>query len=416
MKKYFTKKYFPAIIGTAIEYYDVSLYGYMAPILIQVFLPNIDKLKAYFYYFSFEILAALFQILGANFFGKIGDRDGRKRALYLSSIGTSVITFAIAVIPTFDNIGIFAAIIFISCRAMQSFFLGGEFNGGAIYCLEHEEDNKKHFIVSGLYGASTVLGVLLASAVATIIVYIGKEYFRLAYCLSLFFAFVSFFLRRNMLETPEFLSKIEFNNSSKSNIMHHFKIFIAIAFVSILIGILYGFPTRIFNVLIPLVSNISTLDIMIINTIMIIIYMFLLIIIGIFSNYQNPHESIKKSVILIIFSVLPAVYLLENKTIINIILTKFIFVLLSALLISPIHAWMHGMSSANNRYKLVSVSYSFGKMLAIFILPLTILLFDRYKNLYLPSGIIVFIATVFYFFILPLVQGNFSKFYKQQNK
>lgn len=184
MKKYYSKKYIPAILGTAIEYYDVSLYGYMAPILVQLFLPNVNKLSAFFYYFGFEVIAAICQIFGAYFFGKIGDTQGRKKAMYYSAIGTSFITFGIAIIPTNDNFGIFAAVMFISCRAMQSFFLGGEYNGGAIYCLEHEEDIKKRSLVSGLYGASTVLGVLIAAVVATSIMYFGKEYFRLAYYLS----------------------------------------------------------------------------------------------------------------------------------------------------------------------------------------------------------------------------------------
>ena len=162
MKKYFKGLYLPAMLGASIEYYDIALYGYMAPVLVQVFFPNLEKTTAYFIYFLFEFIAALFQFIGARFFGFIGDMKGRKPAMFSSMLGISIMTFAIGLLPTYEQIGWVATVFFLACRVLQRFFLGGEYNGGAIYCLEHEENHNRHGMVSGLYCAFTVLGVIFS--------------------------------------------------------------------------------------------------------------------------------------------------------------------------------------------------------------------------------------------------------------
>ena len=103
MKQYLNKLYLPAFCGASIEYYDIALYGYLAPVLTKVFFPHLPKLTAYFFYFFFEFIAHLFQILGARYYGIIGDSKGRKQALYKSMIGTSAITFVIGFLPTYEN-------------------------------------------------------------------------------------------------------------------------------------------------------------------------------------------------------------------------------------------------------------------------------------------------------------------------
>ncbi|MCT4636030.1 MAG: MFS transporter [Rickettsiales bacterium] len=399
MRKYFNKKYIPAIMGTTIEYYDISLYGYMAPVLIQVFLPNFDKLSAYFYYFAFEIFAACCQITGAYVFGRMGDSEGRKKAMYYSMLGTSFITFMIAIIPTYNDIGIYAAILFALCRAMQSFFLGGEYNGGAIYCLEHENNTRKHGLISGIYGFATVFGVLVASLTATTILFFGKEYFRLAYCLSLLFAVLTYFLRSNMVETPAYVSMIYTKQSKLAQNNYKASIFIAIALAALLSGILYGFPSRIFNVLLPIYTGISTEEIMIINCAMIVVFMFLLLFVGWISDRYKPATAMKRASLLVAFLIMPAIVLVEIKTIIAIVVAKLIFVILSAALVGPLHAWTQSISEVNNRYKQVSTAYSTGKLGAILLLPVTILLFEKYNDLYIPSAIIVLISLIYWVYL-----------------
>lgn len=398
LKKYFNKLYLSAILGTSIEYYEIGLYGYMAPILVQVFLPQLNKLTAFLYYFGFEIIAALAQFSGSYFFGRMGDKLGRKKAMYISMLGTSLITFFIVIIPTYENIGIYAAISFALCRILQMFFLGGEYNGGAIYCLEHEQDKSKHGLVSGLYGAATVFGVLLAALVSSTIMQFGKEYFRIAYCLSLAFALITYYLRISMKETPEYLlQKQSTKNSPKTSAKNI--IFFAIALGSLVSGVLYGLPTRIFNVIIPLATDISQVTIMFINCFMLMVYIVFLLLVGIVSDRSNPLSIMKSACIFILLLVFPAISLIEQKTIISIILAKFIFTFLSALLIGPFHAWTISISAVQNRYLQISTAYSLGKIGSILILASSIALFEKFRSLYIPATVLLLIASLFLFYL-----------------
>ncbi|MEI6791383.1 MAG: hypothetical protein WCK42_09410, partial [Myxococcaceae bacterium] len=89
----------PAMLGATIEYYDLALYGYLAPILAPVFFPSFKITTAYFFYFLIEFFSSLVQILGARWYGQIGDRIGRKKALCSAMLGTSIVTGCMSLIP-----------------------------------------------------------------------------------------------------------------------------------------------------------------------------------------------------------------------------------------------------------------------------------------------------------------------------
>jgi MHS family proline/betaine transporter-like MFS transporter len=380
MKKYLGKVYLPAFLGTAIEYYDIALYGYMAPILIQVFLPHLSKVSAYLYYFFFEVFAALFQVGGARFFGKIGDARGRKKVLYHAMLGTSVITFIICLLPTYQDIGIGAVLLFVLCRSLQSFFLGGEYNGGAIYCLEHETNTQRHGFVSGLYCSLTVVGIILAALVSTLITFWGKEYFRLAYVLSFLFALLTYVMRRNMKETPAYLQasmmQIPPNKYPTSK-----RPFMLIVVASIYFGMIYGLPTRIFNALLPLATGLSSNTIMVMNTTLLIVYMILLTTFGRLADRIGYSRLMRAASMATVVLTYPLILLIETNEIVAILLSKTVFFTLTAAFIGPFHAWTQELFSTSYRYAKISTAYSLGKVGSTSLLALSILLFDNHNSL-----------------------------------
>jgi MFS transporter, MHS family, proline/betaine transporter len=380
MKKYFGRIYLPAFLGTAIEYYDIALYGYMAPILVQVFLPHLDKMTAYFYYFFFECFAALFQLAGSRFFGKMGDTHGRKKVLYSAMLGTSIITFCICLLPTYKEFGITAAALFVLCRSLQSFFLGGEYNGGAIYCLEHELNTKRHGLVSGLYCSLTVVGILGAALVATLITYWGKEYFRIAYLLSFCFAVLTYFLRRDMQETPVYLKAREVIEMIPPSVIRR-RALLLIMSASLFFGILYGLPSRIFNALLPLTTGLSSTAIMMMNTLLLVVYMILLTVFGFISDKIGTSRLMRSASLATIVLAYPLMLLIETKSVFLIVSAKTIFFILAAAFIGPFHAWAQEMFDAKNRYAQISIGYSLGKIVSTLLLSLSIILFEQHKSL-----------------------------------
>ncbi len=75
--------------------------------------------------------------LGALVFGKIGDSTGRKGAFLITITIMGVATFAVGLLPTAEQVGIWAPILLVTCRVLQGFALGGEYGGAAIYVAEH---------------------------------------------------------------------------------------------------------------------------------------------------------------------------------------------------------------------------------------------------------------------------------------
>lgn len=384
MRKYFNKFYMPAMLGASIEYYDIALYGYLAPVLVTVFLPHLPKTTAYFVYFSLEFFAALCQVLGARFFGNIGDRQGRKKAMYYAMLGTSCATFAISILPTYHLIGILSTILFATARAIQSFFLGGEYNGGAIYCLEHEKDHRKYGLISGLYCALTVTGIIAASLIATTVHALGSDYFRIAYAISFLLALGIYHIRRRIKETPEYLQTkihrddIKERASDKSTIRYGL---LSIAIGSLFFGVLYGVPTRLFNALIPLAVGADGQTIMILNTVFLVVYMILLIVFGTASDRFGIVEVMRTAAIGTIILTYPLMVLIETKSFPALILAKAIFAALTAGFIGPFHAWAQSFFQANSRYQNISTAYAGGKCCSTLLLAGSILLYEHTQSL-----------------------------------
>ncbi|MFN7038650.1 MAG: MFS transporter [Alphaproteobacteria bacterium] len=391
MRKYFKNNYLPAMLGATIEYYDIALYGYMAPILIKVFFPDLDKTLAYFLYFLFEFFASLSQLAGAYFFGVIGDKYGRKPAMYSSMIGISFSTFITCILPTYTQIGIFATILFIFIRALQCFFLGGEYNGGAIYCLEHEENTKKHGVISGLYCAFTASGIILASLVAALCNHMGKEYFRIAYALSFVLALLIYKLRSNLKETSAYL---RVNRNQQDTKFLKVRPILSIIIASLFFGIIYGLPTRIFNALLPIATNIESNQIIILNIFSLVFYTGLLLFSGLLADKYGAEKIMRFAAILVSILSYPLMKLIQSGSITYIIIAKIVFTFLTAVFIGPFHSFAQSLSLSGSRYRNISVSYTIGKCFSSILLASSFLIYDHFKNITILGLILSIIAII----------------------
>lgn len=125
---------FSGTLGATLEWYDFTLYVYLAPIIATLFFPagsTVDSLLA-----TFGVFAAgyLMRPLGAALIGNYGDTHGRKAALLLSISVMAAGMVAISLLPTESTIGVAAPALLVLIRLAQGFSLGGEF-GGAITLL-----------------------------------------------------------------------------------------------------------------------------------------------------------------------------------------------------------------------------------------------------------------------------------------
>jgi MHS family proline/betaine transporter-like MFS transporter len=126
-EKSITKVIVAVSIGNALEWYDISSYGYFAVYVSKAFFPNSDPAISLLLTFGTFGLAFLIRPIGGVVLGAYADRHGRKASLMISIVLMTIGTLAIAIMPTYETIGILAPIAILTARLVQGFSAGGEF-------------------------------------------------------------------------------------------------------------------------------------------------------------------------------------------------------------------------------------------------------------------------------------------------
>lgn len=200
-----TQSIFAGLIGHALEYYDVMLYGFFSAIISPLFFPSENPLVTTFASVSSFAAGFVMRPVGSIFFGHLGDRLGRKKALTLSIFLVIIPTFLIGILPTYDQIGIWAPILLITCRLLQGFCLGGEVGGAITYILEHCAKGKEGYS-SSLLEMSCYIGALLGTVIGFIctLSFFPEWSWRLPFLMGALFGIVGFQMRRKIEETEVF--------------------------------------------------------------------------------------------------------------------------------------------------------------------------------------------------------------------
>ena len=152
-------------VGTLIEYYDFSLYGYLAVVMAPLFFPSSDPVASLLSALAVFGGSYVVRPLGGIVFGHIGDRYGRKSALVAVLACMGLASTAMGLLPTPAQAGVWATVLLVLVRVVQGFSAGGEVGGSATFISESAPARLK-----ATYGAFTPLGATggfaLAAAVA----------------------------------------------------------------------------------------------------------------------------------------------------------------------------------------------------------------------------------------------------------
>lgn len=190
-------------VGTFLEYFDLMLYIHMAVILNEIFFPKTDPYtKNLISGFAF-CSVYIFRPLGAIIFGYIGDLIGRKNTVIITSMLMAVSCVVMAVLPTYNQIGILAAWGVTLCRVMQSIASQGEIIGAEIYLTEIIHPPARYLVVSLISFAASIGGV--AALVLAVVLQALDLSWRIAFLMGALIALVGFSARVKLRETPEFV-------------------------------------------------------------------------------------------------------------------------------------------------------------------------------------------------------------------
>lgn len=199
-----------SFIGNFVEWFDYAAYGFLATVIAVVFFPESDPLTALMAAYAIFAISFIVRSFGGIFWGHIGDKFGRKNALSWSIVLMTLATVCIALLPSYQSIGIFAPILLLLFRMIQGFSAFGEYAGAANFLAEYAPKEKRGLYTS-LVPASTAAGLLLGSLMAASMFAFMSEAFlheyvwRIPFLLAAPLGLIGRYIRLKLEDTPEFL-------------------------------------------------------------------------------------------------------------------------------------------------------------------------------------------------------------------
>lgn len=154
-----------AAAGTAVEYFDFAIYGYLAVVIAPLFFPSENGAASLLSTLALVGGGFLARPLGGMFFGRYGDRLGRRRVLLVTVTIMGVATVGAGLLPPFEVIGVAAPLLLAVLRVAQGFSAGGEVGGATALSNESAPQGRR-----GFFGSATSIGCAVGMSSASIVV------------------------------------------------------------------------------------------------------------------------------------------------------------------------------------------------------------------------------------------------------
>ncbi|WPG35583.1 MFS transporter [Variovorax sp. EBFNA2] len=198
------------MVGTAIEAFDFLAYGTAAALVFnKLFFPHFDPTVGTLAAFGTFASGMLARPIGGIVFGHYGDRLGRKSMLTLSLLLMGICTVLIGLLPTYESIGLWAAVLLVLLRIGQGLSFGGELGGAMLMAVEHAPPKWKS-LVGSMPQMGAPIGVLLSSGAFALVTQLPEDSFlswgwRLPFLASAVLIVLGVFIRMKVDESPEFV-------------------------------------------------------------------------------------------------------------------------------------------------------------------------------------------------------------------
>lgn len=197
-------------LGTALEFMDFQLYSLGAALVFhEIFFPEQSAAMALILAMGTYGAGYIARIIGAFFFGKMGDRIGRKKVLFITITLMGMCTTLIGILPTYAQIGIFAPVLLVTLRIIQGLGAGAEISGAGTMLAEYAPVGKRG-IISSLVAMGTNCGTLSATAIWAVMFFaLDREAllawgWRIPFLASVVVMIFAIWLRLNLKESPVF--------------------------------------------------------------------------------------------------------------------------------------------------------------------------------------------------------------------
>jgi MHS family metabolite:H+ symporter-like MFS transporter len=197
-------------LGTAMEFMDFQLYSLAAAIVFnKLFFPDVSPAIGLIAAMATYGVGYVARLAGAVYFGRMGDRIGRKKVLFLTILLMGASTTLIGALPTYATIGIMAPVLLVVLRLIQGFGAGAEIAGATVLLAEYAPVRRRG-LISSLVSLGTNSGTLAASGLWAVLLAVLSEDqllawgWRLPFLLSFALMVFAVWLRRGLKESPVF--------------------------------------------------------------------------------------------------------------------------------------------------------------------------------------------------------------------
>lgn len=364
MLRKITKRDLSILIGNALEHFDTSLYGFLAPILAPIFFPKYDPVVQLIMAYSIMSTSLITRPLGSFIFGVIARNYGPTLGLSYSLIGVAITTVGIGFLPSYESVGWLSTLCLILIRMTRGIFASGESTIAKLYILQGKEHSDA-LKASYWYQSSSMLGIILASAVSTVSIIFQQNVisWRVCFWLGGLVGFTGYFLRRysKPLEEAEGMHQFSsYRMSSFQTLWIHRANVCRVAICTAFSHVTYAVPFVFMNSFVPLVTSISLETMMALNTILLVFDMVMIPIIGRFTAQYDIRLVMISSSTILAFTILPLFTNLHDASLGYITFVRFWIVFWGVVFLCPLNLWFKQLFNSPEQYLLIGMGNALG--------------------------------------------------------
>jgi MHS family proline/betaine transporter-like MFS transporter len=413
MKKESKSKIIGAFLGTIVEYYDYSLYGFSAGIIAAKFFSDADYITNLINAYAIYAFAYLSKPIGSIVFGYIGDLYGRKTALSITIIGIVIPTTIIGLLPEYSSIGVWSTVVLVVCRFVQGIFVAGEYDGAAIYVIEHLGE-KYRCTASAVTRCTCALGLLLGIGTTNFFTaHVFPDWsWRIPFLLSLPLAMVTLYFRRKFSETPDFKKYKEKsipNISFKMLIRKQWKAILMIILLAGGFGVTYQISIIFMKQYLPMVLPQTSFIISTFSVLIIVCFAFAMPIAGLLADRYGELKILRVSLLMTIVASILFIAAV-NYQMVNLALVS---CLMLASFVAPFNALAHGIVikvfSVNERYRAIGLGHNTGSLLMSGSANYVCLVLMRYLNFPLFPIVYLILFAILAYIIISFILLHHSR-------
>lgn len=206
------------VVGNFMEWFDFGIYGYLAVTLTVVFTADAPGGLGLLLTLLGFAISFLVRPIGGLILGPLGDRIGRQRVLFMTMAMMAIATALIGVLPTSEQLGLWAIVPLYVLKMVQGFSTGGEYAGATTYVSEFSPDRSRGYWSSFL-DVGSYIGFAAGASVVAITTWITQSLagpdamvefgWRIPFLLAIPLGIVAIWFRLRIPETPAFEAENE---------------------------------------------------------------------------------------------------------------------------------------------------------------------------------------------------------------